>query len=127
MATFTESVSSSIALTQVSSNVPYRRPLYIKQDGERTRIARLPAGEFINGVPPSSGGGGGTQFLESTLSDIGSATYYYYGGLDENNDWKINRYLKSNINSVTSATEATNGSYTTLSSAWANRAILSYS
>jgi hypothetical protein len=62
----------------------------------------------------------------NAISDINSATYYYYGG-NTGDDWKINRILKSNVNTKTSALQDDNPSYTTLSAAWAARTSLSYS
>ena len=116
---FTESVSSTISLTQSATVKIFRAPLYLKASGDRVRPAKLPSDECVNNVEPS-------EFLVEALSDTDSATYYYYGGVDSNNDWKINRYLKTDLNSKSTATESNNGAYSTLSAAWAARASLSY-
>ena len=67
-----------------------------------------------------------TQFLISTLSDIASPTYYYYGGIDGSGNWKINRYLRTDVNTQDSATEVNNPAFTDLATAWANRLTLIY-
>lgn len=66
-----------------------------------------------------------TPFLNITETDFTNATHYYYGGLDENGQWKINRYLKSNTTVFDSATQATSGGSFVL--AWVNRISLTYS
>ena len=112
---YTESVSQSLGVSQANSVIPYRVPLHIFEG----RIRRLPSGERILGQDPDS-------FLVQALSDTASATYYYYGGIDQNGDWKIVRYLQSDLNSRSAATISNNGSYATLSAAWTDRASLSY-
>lgn len=98
-----------------------RRPLVLLNN----RIVELPSGDTV--VGGGGGGGSGTEFLTITETDLNDATYYYYGGTDGNADWKINRYLKSDLTDKTSATEATNVSYGSLAAAWAARGSLSYS
>lgn len=111
-----ETVSQHVSMSQASSVTAYRVPLTLKSG----RITRLPYGERIQGQDP-------LRFLVTTLSDLDSATYYYYGGVrPSNGDWRINRFLKTNINAKGSATEANNGAYTTLAAAWAARASLVY-
>lgn len=113
---FTENVSQSLGLSQEAGVKAFRRPLYINANN---RIARIPDGDFVSNVEPS-------EFLVQVLSDTDSATYYYYGGLDSDGGWKINRILKTDLNSRQSATIANNGSYGTLSAAWTDRASLNY-
>lgn len=111
----TKSETSTISFVDTNSAKIYRRPLYFNG----TRIAALPSGEYVSGIEPNA-------FFTQAISDIDSATYYYYGGYDSTGEWKINRYLKTDLNSKTSANEAGNGAYTELSSAWAARASLVY-
>jgi len=69
--------------------------------------------------------GGGTEFLDITEFDDTDATYYFYGGIDADSDWKINRYLKTTF-VRSSADEANNPSKTTLAAAWPDRLTLTY-
>jgi len=73
------------------------------------------------------GGGGVPDALNIAYFDGLDATYYFYGGWDASVDWKINRYLKTNLVTKTSADEAGNPTYTTLLDAWTDRTTLSYS
>jgi len=116
-ASYTESVSDSFSLSGAAASLAARRPLYLKGG---KRIARLPDGEILNGIPSLG-------FLAVTLTDVDDATYYYYGGLDENNDWQINRYLKTSLTTKTLAIESpSNTGYVSLSAAWAARGSLVY-
>lgn len=99
-----------------------RRPVVIKDN----RLIELPDGDTVVGADGGDGDGGGTEFLSITNTDLSDATYYYYGGTDSAADWKINRYLKSDLNDVTSADEVGNGSYGSLGAAWTDRATLIY-
>jgi hypothetical protein len=65
-------------------------------------------------------------FIETEFTDLTNSSYYYYGGLTSDGDWKINRYDKTNLVSREVAMEATNVSYTTLADAWAARGSLVY-
>jgi len=69
--------------------------------------------------------GGGTDFLDITEFDDTDATYYFYGGIDTDSDWKINRYLKTTF-VRSSADEANNPSKVTLAAAWPDRLTLTY-
>ena len=88
-----------------------RRPVVLVSG----RFLELPSGDELTPV-----------FLTVTLTDVDDASYYYYGGLDADGNWKINRYDKTNLATVTSAVEDTNGAYASLAAAWASRTILSY-
>lgn len=70
-------------------------------------------------------GGGGTQYLTIT-ENATDATYRYFGGVDSGGNWKINRYLRSDLTVKTSATEANNPGETTLAGAWPDRSTLTY-
>lgn len=74
----------------------------------------------------AASGGGGSSFLEITETDLTDSSYYYYGGVDANSDWVINRYDKSNLSTRTVATESNNATYSSLSTAWSNRTTLTY-
>jgi len=113
---FTETITSTMALVGASLVVAYRRPLYLK-DGKR--IARLPAGEFLNGTNEN-------EFLAVTLVDTSDADYYYYGGLDETDAWQINKYDRTNLQLKTIANEILNPTKTSLASAWTDRTSLVY-
>lgn len=63
--------------------------------------------------------------IEFTLSDINSPNYYYYGGTQSNQQWKINRYNKNTLVKE-SATINNNSSYTDLNAAWGDRFSLVY-
>ena len=67
----------------------------------------------------------GTEFLTISEFDDTDSTYYFYGGVDEAVDWKINRYHKTTF-VKTSANEANNGGYGTLAAAWPDRLTLTY-
>lgn len=69
---------------------------------------------------------GGTSFLQVTLTDVDNATAYYYGGLDAEGNWQVNKFLRSNLATKTVATEQNNASVTTLDSAWTARTTLTY-
>lgn len=81
---------------------------------------------FVVPTTSDGGSGSGTVFLTDTLSDLDSNTYYYYGGNDSDSNWKVNRYLKTDLNTQVSANQTSNASYTTLTSAWAARQSLIY-
>jgi hypothetical protein len=70
-------------------------------------------------------GTSGTEFLNITEFDGTDPTHYYYGGLDFESNWKINRYLKTTL-ARTYADEIGNPAQTSLALAWANRLTLSY-
>lgn len=112
---FTQDISDSLSVDQSVLSKAFRTPLIISSG----RIRRLADGDFIKGQEPN-------EFLVQALSDTVSATYYYFGGIDSNGNWKINRYLKTNLNSKSTATISNNGSYSTLGAAWTDRASLSY-
>lgn len=67
-----------------------------------------------------------SSFLTVSETDLQDATYYYYGGLDSQSNWAINRYLKTDLDTVTTATQTNNPGTTTLASAWSSRLTLTY-
>lgn len=74
----------------------------------------------------SGTGSGGDPFLTITLNDFSDTNYLYYGGMDQNSDWKINRYDKTNLTTKNQASNAINPSFTNLTDAWNSRGSLSY-
>lgn len=109
-------IESQINFTQEFGPQIFRVPLILNST---RRIARLPDGEFIKGFKANG-------FLTNPLVDVNSPTYYYYGGIDESGEWKVNRTSKSNINIRQSASEINNPTISNLSAAWSSRTSLTY-
>lgn len=57
--------------------------------------------------------------------DLTEDTYYYYGGLQANGEWIINRWDKTTLTKTT-ATESNNPAYASIGAAWAAKTLLSY-
>lgn len=95
-----------------------RQELINDEDRARLRLLRI---ESDTEVAAQSG----TEFLNITEFDGADPTHYYYGGLDFESNWKINRYLKTTL-ARTYADEIGNPAQTSLALAWANRLTLVY-
>lgn len=89
------------------------------------KVASGAGPQGIQGIP-GSGGSGGNSFLTISRTEQ-TSTVVYYGGLDSSGNWKINKWLISNLTAATSATVSNNSGTTTLNTAWTNRATLVYS
>lgn len=77
--------------------------------------------------PAGDGGGGGSSFLTVSEVDRTGETYWYYGGLDANDDWCIQRYdITQNPTERTTATNTNNSGVASLSAAWSGRGALTY-
>ena len=94
--------------------------------GDRAILQAIRESTGEGGVITGSGGGGDVAFLDISETDFADATYYYYGGVRDNGDWQINRYLKTDLDTRTEADEAGNPSQTSLAAAWAVRTTLTY-
>lgn len=60
-------------------------------------------------------------------TDLTDASHYYYGGINPDGSWAINRYVKPGGTNKAVANETGNPLHTTLASAWAVRTSLTYS
>jgi len=66
-----------------------------------------------------------TNNLNVTLTDFTDPAIYYYGGVNEDEEWQINKW--DNITGTkTVANTINNPTYTTLSTAWNDKLILNY-
>lgn len=85
---------------------------------------------FTGGRGPAgsgSSGGGGSSFLTQVQVDRTGITYWYYGGLDADGAWCVQRYnITQNPTVRTTATNGNNSGVTSISSAWAGRTGLTY-
>lgn len=70
--------------------------------------------------------GDGTNFLTVSQTDLEDSDAYFYGGLDAEGNWQINKYLKSNLANKTTANQINNSGVSDLSTAWAGRTSLTY-
>ena len=75
----------------------------------------------------SDAGSVGGSFLPAPdLIDDADLTYFYFGWIDQNDSWLIQRQERL-ASLTTKATGSTNPTYANLSESWVNRTTLSYS
>lgn len=67
-----------------------------------------------------------TGLNTGVLSDTELANYYYFGLVQADGNWRINRMSKSDTNTETSATVANNSGFGDLNAAWAAKEGLNY-
>lgn len=60
-----------------------------------------------------------------TLSDFFNPTYYFYGGKDSNNVWRVHRWSRNGLVNMV-ASVVNNSAYVSLEAAWEVRSVLTY-
>ncbi len=97
-----------------------RREVRRVSEEERDRSDQITLEQTINNAANAN------QFLTTSEFDDTDGTYYFYGGVDSDLDWKINRYTKS-VLVRTSADLGNNPTKTSLDDAWTDRLTITYS
>ena len=82
--------------------------------------------EITGGAGPQGPTGASSQGLIVTQTED-AASYFYFGGLDSEGDWQVNRWTKSSLGTgPLRATIANNALVANLAAAWTVRVSLTY-
>ncbi len=95
------------------------------QVGAPNRVIEVLIGPRGPKGDPGTGGGGGASFLPPPDLTSEAADFFYFGWVDVDGAWRIHRQSRLS-GAVGRANGAGTAEYADLTSAWANRTLLTY-